>query len=165
MSKEKKDPNNPIDLPDWAPQNEKEDSQVVPDYEKNITGLIFNSSYVSAFQSMLMYILSTVDNAEQITKAYAKINTLEEATEEKPYKGETFTQFEESLWILLNVISYLRTEMIKQKAFHYAEIDISKDDIAESLQKLIAGDPSKFNENHKEVTEKILKSITIAESK
>jgi len=165
MAKEKKDPNNPIDLPDWAPQNDKEDSQIIPDYEKNITGLIFNSSYVSAFQGILMYILSTTENAEEITKAYGKINALEEATKEKPYDSGTFTQFEESLWTLLNVISYLRTEMIKQKAFHYAQIDVSKEDIAESLQKLLTDNPSKFNENHKEITEKILKSIEITESK
>jgi len=165
MAKEKKDPNNPIDLPDWAPKNNEEDSQVVPDYEKNITGLIFNSSYVSAFQGMLMYILSTTENAEQITKAYAKINALEEATEEKPYDSGTFTQFEESLWTLLNVISYLRTEMIRQKAYHYADVKIDKEDIAESLQKLINSDPSKFNENHKEVTDKIYEAIKISEEK
>lgn len=163
MAKEKKDPEN-IDLPDWGPKNEKEDNQIIPDYEKNITDLTFNSSYVSAFQGILMYVLSTAENADQITKGYAKINALEAATEEKPYDGGIFTQFEESLWTLLNVISYLRMEMIKQKAFHYAQVDLTKEDIAESLQKLILGNPSKFNENHKEVTEKILKAIEKADA-
>jgi hypothetical protein len=158
MSKKKETPK-AENAPKHYPKDDKEDNQVIPDPAKNIENLKFNSTYVSGLQGVLMYLLSTSEDADQITKAYAKINKLETQTEEKPYEGEPFTGFEESLWTLLQIISYLRYEMINQKAYFLHDADLTGETIKESMQKLFLGDPKDFDANAKEIQDKIAAEI------
>ena len=133
---------------------------IIPDPEKVLTDLKINASYVSSLQHILVYVLSTIDDADIITNAYRKINLLDKAiAEEKPYEGDLFNSFDTTIHTLISLTAYLRQEVINQKAYKEFSGKIDKDQFGPDLKAVLEAKPEDLDEEMGKLTMKMAEAL------
>ena len=141
---------------------EKKDplDNIIPDPEKVLKNLEINASYVSSMQQIVLFIVSTATEADQITGAYKKIALLEKSVEDgDEYKGEPLTAFDHSLMTAIHITAYLRAEAIKQKAYITYPGKIDKEAFGENIKDLLEASPEDLDDKMAVLAQKMADAL------
>ncbi len=141
---------------------EKKDplDNIIPDPDKVLKNLEINASYVSSMQQIVLFIITTATEADQITNAYKKIELLEKSVQDgDEYKGEPLTAFDHSLMTAIHITAYLRAETIKQKAYVKFEGKIDKEAFGDNIKDLLEASPDEIDDKMAVLAQKMADSL------
>jgi|TARA_Y100000034_G_scaffold133051_1_gene197572 hypothetical protein len=142
------------------PKKENPLDNIIPDPNKVIENLTINASFVTSLQQVLVLVMSTATEADQITTAYRKINDADIAAQnKKEYTGEVFNSFEASIMTLITLIGYLRQEVIKQKAYAEFSGTIDKEGYSDELKSLLSAAPEDIDEEMNKLASKMAEAL------
>ena len=135
---------------------------IIPDPGKTIKNLEINASYVTNLQQVLVLILSTAIDADQVTNFYIKMNILDKAiSEETEYEGERFDNFDVCVYTIIKLVTYLRSEVIKQKAYTEFPGQINKDKYGAELKSLLNAAPEDIDEEMNKLATKMADALGV----
>ena len=140
---------------------------IIPDSKKTIKNLEINASFVTSLQQVLVLVMATATEATQITDAYKKMNELDEAiaSESKEgYTGDPWTNFDSCLYTMIKLTTYLRSEVIRQKAYVKFTGQIDKDQYGDQLKSLLSAAPENIDEEMHKLASKMSDALNVNES-
>lgn len=118
-------------------------------FEKNITGLEVNPSFILGLEQVIGYLILTLEDASTLPKMFKKFDRIVAGSDEQLEEKEAY------MYTLFSLQQYFKYEAIKQGLAIETKSEIKEEHLKEYITQIYKGDFQKAEAKLKEIQELI----------